>query len=393
MRAKITVLTVLSILSVSLLTSTTVAGSPPAIGIHEPPSRSFPLKVYVYQMSIDLDNNSLFECETGSKITALFYDVLRTFPKVILRFIDEYPEYRRLALIYFENVSAPSDATITFRIIRERGEPSVAYVNHWKEGAEIYVKCSILDWGLDVTHDEVKAKNLAWSVIAHELGHALGLDHAMQMYTVDGHPELMYFGGFGDEKIYYSSLDLYALYIAYFGNPEYYDGRVNITLPPNIEYKMVTPYDVELYKLRLEEEHLKNQVDELTRDLRNVTETIKRLNAENTALKKRLLGLEDQLTQLKTLKKDLEEQLTQAQAEVSRLQEDVTALQALNNKLQLESQNLRDKNSLLESQNQELRNRLKEYERQSLFLALIALAAATLALGLAIHAKRKGALK
>jgi len=301
MRAKITVLTVLSILSISLLTSTTVAGSPPAVGIHEPPSRSFPLKVYVYPMAIDLDNNSLFECETGSKITALFYDVLRTFPKVILRYIVEYPEYRRLALIYFENVSTPSDATITFRIIRERGEPSVAYVNHWKEGAEIYVKCSILDWSFSVTHDEMRAKNLAWSVIAHELGHALGLDHAMQKYTGDGYPELMYFGGFGDEKVYYSTLDLYALYIAYFGNPKYREGRVNITLPPNIEYKMVIPYGVELYKLRLENENLKDQIDELTRDLQNVAEIVKRLDAENRrladenkALKNRLLDLEDQ---------------------------------------------------------------------------------------------------
>ena len=386
LRVKITFLVVLSVLSISLLTSVTATENPPTIGIHKPPSKSFPLKVYVYSMAIDLDNNHPFQCETSSEIIELFYDVLRTFPKVVLRFIDEYPEYRELALIYFENASTPSDATITFRIIKEKGESSVAYVNHWEGGAEIYVKCGILDWSFNVTHDHMKARNLAWSVIAHELGHALGLGHAMQMYTVDGHPELMYFGGFGDEKIYYSTLDLYALYIAYFGNPEYRDGRANVTLPPSVEYKMVIPHLVELYKLKLEKENLMNRIEELVRNLKDMAENIKRLDAENKRIADENMALKRQLL-------DLKEQLAQARADVSRLQEDVMALQALNNRLQLENQNLKDENSLLKSENRELRTRLREYERQTLFFALMALATATLALGLAIHAKRKGALK
>ena len=262
MRVRVAVFIVLLLLVTTSLDPAIADKNRPVIRIYEPPSRSFPLKVYVYSTAIDLDNNREFTCEAGSKIKELFYDVLRTFPKVVSRFVDEYPEYRRLALIYFENASTPSEATITFRIIRERKEPSVAYTVLWEKRAEIYVKCELLEWSFNVTEDEAKVDNLAWSVIAHELGHALGSGHAGKMYTDDGHPELMYFGGFGDEKVYYSTLDLYALYIAYFGDPEYHEGYINITLPSSIEYKMIIPYDVELEKLREENKWLWSKLEE-----------------------------------------------------------------------------------------------------------------------------------
>jgi len=389
--------TILLIMLVAFLRVADAAEQPPLIKVHEPPSRSLPLKVYVYPMAVDLDNNQQFACEADSKIKNLFYDVLRAFPKVVLRFMDEYPEYRKLALIHFKNTSTPSDATIILKVIKEREEPHVAYVNYWEGGAEICVKCSILQWAFNVTNDEVKAENLAWSVIAHELGHALGLGHAKQMYTGDGHPELMYFGGFGDEKVYYSTLDLYAIYVNFFTEVNYgLDGEANITLPSNIEYKMVVPYDVELQQLREENQRLRSDLSDMQVRLDQLNDVINRLTNENEALKeqvsslkKSVESLEKQLDQTEAVKSNLEQQLAQAQNEisklqdeVSRLQEDAIALQALNNKLQTQ-------NELLTSENQSLRQQLQQANQMIHALAILAICLTAITLVM-ITVKRRG---
>jgi len=375
MRVKIVTLAILLVLSLSPLASIVATEGCPTIPIYDPPSRSFPLKIYVYPKDYDYKSKSHFLCAYHDLISVMFYQVVRDFRKVVYRFSEEYPQYEMLTIIRFANTSRPEDADIILRIIRN-SEWGTAYTLVGARPFIIEIDCSEAEEG---------ANNL-YSTIFHEFGHALGLDHPPQLWTDDGAPELMRNTGDGSFKVYPSTLDLYAIYMNFFMRADYGSAsEMNVTLPEGIEYKMVIPYDVELYKLRLENKDLRDQIDlmtaridELTRDLKDVTEAVKRLDAENRrltdenkALKNRLLDLEDQLTQLNTLKKDLEGQLAQARTEVSRLQEDVMALQALNNRLQLENQNLKDKNSLLESENQVLRRQLQQANQVILTVSVL----------------------
>ncbi|RLE42159.1 hypothetical protein DRJ16_05195 [Candidatus Woesearchaeota archaeon] len=379
MKVKVIALTVLLVIVAFSLGSEIVyaVDEGPQIRVYPPPSRNFPLRIYIEPKDLDLSNHEYFICPSHDRIVQTFYEVERTFLKSLSRFVDEYPEYAILGQVYFINATDRSDADIVLEVVRGINYSRAVVLYGGGVGVEAY-RLQIVCWEGE-RYGDIELFN----VIMHEFLHTLGLGHAKQQYTSLGEVEVMR-DVISDYITYPTTLDFYGLYQTYFGELSYTENTL-VELPSSIRYEMVVPYDIEIEELRLENKNLRHQIDlmatqidELTRDLKNVTESVKRLDVENRrladqnkALKERLLDLEDQLTQLKTLKKDLEEQLAQARAEVSRLQEDVKALQALNNKLQLANQNLKDENSLLESQNQVLRRELQQANQAILALSVL----------------------
>lgn len=88
---------------------------------------------------------------------------------------------------------------------------------------------------INVTTFSATAGNLfVRNVAMHEFGHALGVGHAVPSDTLNG-PELMYYTSSKDKVVYPSTLDIYALTVAYAGSfPQ------NVQLPSDLPYVMLT---------------------------------------------------------------------------------------------------------------------------------------------------------
>jgi len=213
------------------------------------PPRNYPIRIYVYQQTFQNEQaDTPFPCEWTNKIMAALHEALHDLRGSILRFVDERPEFRELALIHFTNASSPSDADITFKIVDMiTANPSFAGVTYFSgKPIEVAIVCRLGGGGENTTHN----------MILHELLHALGLGHAKQKLTGDGSWEVMWPKLTDRAKIYPSTLDLYALYLIHFGSV----GGGVITLPNGMRYEMVIPYAVEIQALRQENAKLKNQI-------------------------------------------------------------------------------------------------------------------------------------
>jgi len=234
------------------------------------PPRNYPIRVYVYPQAYVTEwSQDIFACEWTDQIISALHEALRDLRGSILRFIDEHPEYRELALIHFVNVSSPNEADITFKVVSMIAANSTAYGVTYFGGkpAEIAVACRAAE----------TSRETVYNVVLHEVLHALGLGHAKQRFTENLAPELMWPGPSTRVKQYPTTLDLYALYVVHFGSAS---GNV-ITLPNDIKYKMVTPYAAEIQKLRKENQKLEDR-------LNTSAMMLKKLRQERDALRDKL---------------------------------------------------------------------------------------------------------
>lgn len=380
--------------------------TPPSIGVYPPPSRAFPLKIYVSQVDYNLTSGKTYFCPYRDRIIEKFYRAIEILEKSAFRFGYEHLEYRELMRLTFINVTSEKSADIVLRIATGINH-SYAYVAFSDGIGEkpyfIYIVCRE---GRD--YGDIKLFNL----LLHEFFHALGLDHAKQPYTDTGEVEVM--GNIADDRYAYpTTLNLYALYVTYFGKLDYSKadehGDIILTLPTGMEYKAVKPYDLELRDLREENQELKLTVAELRNQLwelqdvvkeyEKLNETIKELQAELETYKYSVSSLQDTIADLETQKADLESQvenyksqLEQAQEEISRLQGQLAQLSYQYQNLLSEKKSLEFKVKSLQQENQYLREKAQSLTQQSFILAFAGILLGVIGLSVTIYAKKKGVL-
>jgi uncharacterized protein YdcH (DUF465 family) len=227
----------------------------PAIRIMElknPLVGNYPIRIYVYPGVYVSENEASLESRECREVFTAMHDAIRDLHHIIVRFIDEHPEYYQLILIRFANASDEATADITVKIFKKFGPESANASGYILYGENRPLRIGLL-CNANIGY------NGYYTTFMHELFHALGVDHAKQPFTDGGEWDLMSPAGPLDIKIYPSTLDLYALYLVHFKGVV---GGV-VTLPNGMPYTQVKPYAEEVQSLMKENARLKDQINTL----------------------------------------------------------------------------------------------------------------------------------
>ena len=321
-KSKLAVLTlVLALLvsSIQILEASAETGDLPRIEVYRLLFTPTTIDVYVYPDDLDVKTGDTFTCPYRDKVIPAFYETLRRLRKSLIRFADEYPKYEAIVDIRFVNATRIEEADLVLKIVRgwNVSRTLLYRVVDREKPNEIHITCEDAEM---FSEPELRG------VLMHELLHALGVGHAETAWTDFHEPEVMLNIR---PDAYPTTLDLYAVYLVYFNPPDFGDNyKANITLPPDLEYKMVVPYDVEIQRLREENEKLKSEIDDLWSHLRNASDIIEYLNDENRKLRQENEDLQVMNAALEEQVADLWGKLQTAELVIDRLHEENEILKA-----------------------------------------------------------------
>ncbi|MEM2003710.1 MAG: hypothetical protein QXQ37_03550 [Nitrososphaerota archaeon] len=271
-----------------------------------------PVDVYVERMDI---------CpESEERIVSQLPVVFETHRQAVIRFIAEMgKEYDKLLSIQFELTDDKSHADVLFRV-EDLEPPGVGYALLGSGASVVGIDC-------DVAENEIVTKQ----VILHEFYHVLGLGHSK-----DCPMWLEMMCGGGADTPYPTSLDLMAIYAKYFVYPASEGEVLWYSLPDNVPYVLVMPYNVSLQQLEAQISRLSKENYELRYDLRNDilridneiyrhSKAIGDLNTKISDVEQNVSGLEQKVN---SLENDFTQRLNVQSAVIGNMQNDLSTLQA-----------------------------------------------------------------
>ena len=388
------ILALASLVIASIATPVAAANAVEVIPIG-PEMKRFPIKVYI-------SPKTSCPSDAFSAFVENFKAALSNFNQSLDAFASKYAgRFDSITLLKPVLTDREADAQIV--VVFEQVEPEGAAGftelpiadGHLAPKPKVHYDCEV------ITRPTVQPVN----VILHEFLHALGLGHA-NFEELNGVRELMFEQGRPDDPVIYpSTLDLYALYMIWFGG---YEGK-SIELPAWLEYRMVTPTsgagaiipssELSEIKKRVEEleqayENLNATAISLGKDIKFIYERVEKLEEAQEKITQDLKSQAEEIKSHEEKIGSLEDRMAAAEEDISGLRADVSGLEA---RLEAEAATFEERLSALsqklEEQQELLLDRIHHLEKVNRLLILISIILAGLsaaALTLSIKARRSG---